>query len=76
MYEILIDPNVYNGKKKINSQNHNFMSATDVVKSLSIKNCIEHDHIPQRALIDGIEILKTQLSIIFSKIYQTKQIPQ
>ena len=40
--EILIDPNVYNGKKKINSQNHNFMSAPDVVtavKSLSIKNC-------------------------------------
>ena len=77
--ETLIDPDVYNGKKKINSQNFDFMSATDVmtaVKSLSIKNCEGHDRIPQRILIDGIEILKNPLSIIFSKIYQTKQIPQ
>ena len=46
------------------------------VRTLSIKNCEGHDQIPQRFLIDGIDILIGPLSHLFNKIYQTKQIPQ
>ena len=46
------------------------------VKSLKIKNCEGHDRIPQRILVDGIEILKTPLAVLFNKIYQTKSLPQ
>ena len=55
------------------------MTENDVlkaVKSLKIKNCEGHDRIPQRALIDGIELLIKPLSVIFNKIYHTKVIPE
>ena len=46
------------------------------VKTLKIKNCEGHDRIPQRILVDGIEILKTPLAVLFDKIYHTKSLPQ
>ena len=46
------------------------------VKSLKSKNCEGHDNIPQRILIDGIDHLKNPLSILFSKIYNQRNIPE
>ena len=46
------------------------------VKSLSLKNCEGHDRIPTRILIDAIEILKNPLSVLFNRIYESKQLPQ
>ena len=75
----LIDQNVYNGNRKINASQKNFMTTKDVmeaVSSLKIKNCEGHDNIPQRIIKDGIEILKHPLSILFNKIYNQKKIPE
>jgi hypothetical protein len=73
--ESAIDPNVYNGIRKINIQDLNFMTPENVlkaVKSLKTKNCEGHDNIPQRILVDGIEVLRYPLSILFNKIYNQK----
>ena len=40
------------------------------------KNCEGHDRIPQRVLIDGIDILKFPLSHLFNQIYIQKKIPE
>ena len=48
--------NVYNGNKKLNSENFNFMLESDVLlamNSLKIKNCKSHYHIPLKILADG-----------------------
>ena len=77
--ETIIDNNVYNGKKKLNVENTDFMQLNDVlnaVKSLKVKNCEGHDRIPQRILVDGIQFLLQPLSVIFNKIYLTKTIPE
>ena len=77
--ESVINPNVYNGTRKINVNNKNFMSPQQVVtavKSLKNKNCEGHDNIPQRILIDGIDHLKNPLSILFMKIYNQRNIPE
>ena len=74
-----IDDGVYNGNCKLNVPDDNFMTENDIlkaVKSLKIKNCEGHDRIPQRALIDGIELLIKPLSAIFNKIYHSKVIPE
>ena len=57
----------------------NFMSQDDIlvcVKQLKIKNCEGYDRIPQRFLIDGIDILIEPLSQLFSQIYKDKTIPE
>ena len=77
--ETNINPNVYNGKRKLNNINENFMEYSDVllaVKSLKTKNCEGHDRLPQRILIDGIEILINPLVELFQKIYEQKKLPQ
>ena len=67
--KIIIENDVYNGKRKLNVD---FMSPNDILKavnSLKIKNCESHDRIPQRILIDRIKYLIGPLSVIFNKIY-------
>ena len=74
-----ISDSVYNGKKKINCQNENFMNTINLknaIQSLKIKNCEGHDRIPQRILIDGFEILEPHLTFLFDQIYKQKQLPQ
>ena len=59
-----INDGVYNGNRKINEQNKNFMTASDVRKailSLKLKNSEGFDRIPQRILLDGISVLQTPL---------------
>ena len=44
--------------------------------SMTIKNSEGYDQIPQRILIDGIDILINPLSQIFALIYRDKLIPE
>ena len=77
--ESVIDPDVYNGTRKLNAPNENFMQLPDILKavqSMKTKNCEGHDRLPQRILIDGISILQTPLAVLFNKIYTSKNIPQ
>ena len=48
----------------------------ECLRDIKIKNCEGYDHIPQRVLADGAEILLTPLSTLFSKIYTQRSIPE
>ena len=53
----LVDPQVYNGTRKVEAGDSMFMNSDDVmlcVKSIKIKNSEGYDRIPQRVLVDGI----------------------
>ena len=70
----VIDPGVYNGHPKMTTVNADFMTAVDIlecINQLKIKNCEGYDRIPQRILIDGINVLIGPLSKLFALI-QTK----
>ena len=74
-----IDPDVYNGKRKLNTPNKNFMTKEEVflaIKSLKTKNCEGYDRLPQRILTDGINVLITPLADLFEKIYKYKKLPE
>ena len=76
--DIAIDPNVYNGSKKVQSDTSFFMTPTlvrECMDSLKIKNTEGYDRIPQRILVDGSEVLHGPFSVLFSKIYQERAIP-
>ena len=76
--EQTISDTVYNGKKKIECTDNNFMTEQNILKavnSLKIKNCEGHDRIPLRVIIDGIQILLKPLTNLFTKIYDQKTIP-
>ena len=74
-----ISHNVHNGHRKIWTVDHHFMSIERIlesVKSLKNKKCEGHDRIPQKILVDGIEILKYPLSYLFNQIYTEKTVPK
>ena len=75
---VSVNEGVYNGTRKVNSENKFFMSREDVLEcmlSLKCKNSEGFDRIPQRILLDGAEILVEPLSILFEKIYYQKNVP-
>ena len=77
--EVQIDPNVYNGKRKIRVEDDFFMSKNEIiiaVKSLKTKNCEGYDRLPQRILIDGIDVLIDPLTVLFKKNYESNSIPE
>ena len=41
-----------------------------------MKNCEGEDRIPQRIMIDGIEVLLAPLTALFKRIYEQKEIPE
>ena len=54
--ETIVDPNVYNGIRRMTACDQMFMSSNEVescIKSITIKNCDRFDRIPQRVLIEG-----------------------
>ena len=64
---------------KLAAVDSDFMSKNEIiecVKQLKLKNCEGYDRIPQRILIDGIDILINPLSQLFSLIYREKLIPE
>ena len=71
--------NVYNGRKLVNSENKMFMNSSDVrecILSLKSKNSEGFDRIPQRILVDGVEVLLQPLTYLFGQIYEQKQVPE
>ena len=55
-----VDQNVYNGTRKLVVADSDFMSPLEIIEcvnQLKLKNCEGYDRIPQRILIDGIEVL-------------------
>ena len=77
--EAKIDPSIYNGNRKVNSDSKFFMSESDIVfciKSIKIKNCEGVDRIPQRVLVDGMDHLIIPLTYLFKLIYVTKKLPE
>ena len=76
---VSIDNNVYNGTRKVNEQNKNFMTPINIknaISSLKQKNSEGFDRIPQRKLLDGISILIEPFSKLFDLIYSTMTIPE
>ena len=63
--EVSIDSNVYNGKRIVNAEDKMFMTSEDVrecIMSLKPKNSEGFDRIPQRILLDGVEVLLAPLT--------------
>ena len=57
---VVISNEVYNGERKINSNEKNFIRRENImeaVKLIKIKNSEGHDGIPQRMMVDGISLL-------------------
>ena len=79
--EIRIDQNVFNGTRTIldHEAENNFMTIENIRKavlSIKLKNSEGEDRIPQRILIDGMEILLQPLAVFFSMVYRDKVIPE
>ena len=77
--EVKTDVNVYNGARKVNVLNKNFMdrnSVRECIQSLKIKNSEGWDRIPQRVLVDGIEVLLEPFTVLMNMIYNQKTIPE
>ena len=73
-----INEEVYNGKKKLLSDNRMFMdqeSIRSVMESMKIKNSEGYDRIPQRIIKEGIENLIIPFTELFSRIYAQRTIP-
>ena len=74
-----VNDNVYNGTRKVDGLESNFMTTRhvhDALNSIKIKNCEGYDRIPQRILIEGSEILLPPIAKLFELIYEQKSIPQ
>ena len=74
-----VNDNVYNGTRKVDGLESNFMTTKhvhDALNSIKIKNCEGYDRIPQRILIEGSEILLPPIAKLFELIYEQKSIPQ
>ena len=79
VHESNICNNVYNGQRKLRVDDKDFMMQNDIIEAVSnikLKNSEGFDRIPQRVLIDGISLLIKPLTMLFSKIYQSKEIPE
>jgi hypothetical protein len=76
--QITLDESVYNGYKKLESQEGNFMSGPAVlacIKALKNTNSEGYDRIPQKILLDGSDILVRPLKGLFDRIYCQRMIP-
>ena len=76
---IVIDQNVYNGSRKINEQDKNFMTRENIrnaISTLKLKNSEGFDRIPQRILIDGMQLLIEPFTVLFNQIYSSNIIPE
>ena len=77
--ETNVNSNVYNGIQKVVAQSENFMSMSSIeecIKSIKIKNTEGYDRIPQRILVDGLDLLLPPLTLLFEKIYKEKKVPE
>ena len=76
--QVNIDENIYNGTRKVFSQEEMFMDPLSVKQcmlTLKSKNTEGVDRIPQKILLDGADQLEAPLSKLFNLIYSEKMIP-
>ena len=69
---VVINDGVYNRVKKVNTENKMFMdrnSIKECIMSLKMKNTEGYDRIPQRILVDGVDLLLESFVGLFSRIY-------
>ena len=69
---ISVEPNVYNGRNKIQCNDKNFMISENIVKavkSIKMNNAEGEDRIPQRVLIDGISVLLRPLINVHPSLF-------
>ena len=74
-----VDDNIYNGKKKLECGNENFMTLENVsraMKSVKIKISKGYDRIPQHIINEGAEIILAPTHRLFNLIYINKKIPE
>ena len=74
----MIDPLIYNGRLKIQSEDCFFMGRSEILEcvgTLKVKNSEGYDRLPQRILKDGISHLADPLCALFKSIYDSKVIP-
>ena len=67
--QTVINRNVYNGSRKMEEEDSNFMSETEImeaVPSLKMKHSEGYDRIPQRVIIDDNEIELDDLNRSFN----------
>ena len=77
--ECKVEEDVYNGRKLCTAVDKNFMLYEDVLESINAikpKNSEGYDRIPQRILLDGVKYLTYPLTVLFNKIYLTKELPE
>jgi hypothetical protein len=75
---VRVDDQVYNGRKRLSASDKMFMdpiSVRKVILSLKMKNTEGFDRIPQRVLVDGVEILAPAFTQLFELIYTQCTIP-
>ena len=68
----IVDPTVYNGRRKMVAGDLMFMSTHDIrkcIESIKLKNTEGYDRIPQRVLVDGLEHLLPPFTKLFGLIY-------
>ena len=73
-----VDYDVHNGFRKIFANCSMFMGELDIIESikgLKMKNNEGYDRIPQRVLIDGMDVLIRPLTKLFSMVYRDTEIP-
>ena len=66
-----IDPEIYNGRRKIFANNQMFMTESNIrkcFKSIKCKNSEGFDRITQRVLVDGMENLITPFLVLFKSV--------
>ena len=76
--QIELDENVFNGNKKLECQDLNFMDTPAIlscIKSLKNKNSEGFDRIPQRIIVDGADVLINPLTEMFKRIYFQRTVP-
>ena len=76
--ELAINEEVYNGKRKVEENNKNFMdpiSVKECIMNLKLKNSEGYDRIPQRILVEGVEFLAAPITRLMNMIYEKKSVP-
>ena len=77
--DVTIDVGVYNGEEKVTCSDYNFMdldSVISVMKGLKPKNSEGYDRIPQRILVDGVDVLCKPVQRLMDLIYLEKNVPK
>jgi hypothetical protein len=77
--ETLPSEMVYNCKHKLIPEEMHFMTELEIkecILSLKIKNTEDFDRLPQRIIIDGVNILLRPFTGLFHLIYKYKKLPQ